>query len=101
MMKLVRPLIKVSIAFWINTSVRVSTELVASSRISILGSAKMARAIVRSCFWPCEMLVRLLVEHRAVALRQRAHEVIDLGRPRSPVDLFVAGPRRGHSGCSP
>ena len=36
--------------FWIWTSVLVSTELVASSRIRIFGSARMALAIVRSCF---------------------------------------------------
>jgi len=41
-------------ASWISTSVRVSTELVASSRIRISGSARNARAIVRSCFSPAE-----------------------------------------------
>ena len=40
----------ISMAFWIWTSVLVSTELVASSRIRIFGSARMALAIVRSCF---------------------------------------------------
>jgi ABC-type multidrug transport system fused ATPase/permease subunit len=34
------------------TSVRVSTELVASSRIRMAGSARKARAMVSSCFWP-------------------------------------------------
>jgi hypothetical protein len=37
------------------TSVRVSTLLVASSRIRIAGSARNARAIVSSCLWPAEM----------------------------------------------
>jgi hypothetical protein len=40
------------IASWMSTSVRVSTELVASSRIRIAGSARNARAIVISCFSP-------------------------------------------------
>jgi hypothetical protein len=56
MTKLVRPVISRSSASWISASVRVSTELVASSRISIGASASMARAIVRSCFSPAEML---------------------------------------------
>ena len=37
---------------WMRCSVRVSTLLVASSKIKILLSARMARAIVSSCFWP-------------------------------------------------
>ena len=57
MMKLVRPRIRLSIAVWIESSVRVSTELVASSRIMIRLSESSARAIVRSCFWPCETFV--------------------------------------------
>ena len=52
--KLVRFFMSSAIAFWISTSVRVSTELVASSRIRICGSARNARAIVSSCFSPCE-----------------------------------------------
>ena len=55
--KLVLPFIKLSIAFWILTSVLVSTELVASSRMRIFGSASIALAIVRSCF----VLVRCLL----------------------------------------
>ena len=39
-------------AFCTSTSVRVSTELVASSRMSTLGLARNARAIVSSCFSP-------------------------------------------------
>ena len=39
-------------ARWISTSVRVSTELVASSRMRMVGSARNARAIVSSCFSP-------------------------------------------------
>ena len=56
MTKLVRPFISVAIARWISTSVRVSTELVASSRMRIGGSARKARAIVRSCRSPWETL---------------------------------------------
>src|SRR5438046_536386 len=42
--KLVRPAISASIAFWISTSVRVSTLLVDSSRMRIARSASTARA---------------------------------------------------------
>ena len=52
--KLVRPCRSDDIACWISTSVRVSTELVASSRIRIAGSDRNARAIVMSCFSPAE-----------------------------------------------
>ena len=45
------------IARWISTSVRVSTDEVASSRIRIGGSARNARAIVSSCFSPADTLV--------------------------------------------
>ena len=41
-----------AIAFWISTSVRVSTELVASSSTRITGSDRNARAMVISCFSP-------------------------------------------------
>jgi len=44
------------IAFCTSTSVRVSTEDVASSRISTEGRARNARAIVSSCFSPAETL---------------------------------------------
>ena len=56
MIKLVRPCIRLSMARWMSTSVRVSTELVASSRISTLESARMARAMVSSCFCPWDTL---------------------------------------------
>ena len=44
----VRPSIRLSMAFWMRSSVRVSTLEVASSRISMRLSAKMARAMVSS-----------------------------------------------------
>ena len=46
MTNVVRPFIRRCMASWISTSVRVSTLLVASSRIRIAGSARNARAIV-------------------------------------------------------
>ncbi|MNV94042.1 hypothetical protein D3C71_1887970 [compost metagenome] len=55
--KLVLPFIKVRMADWMCISVRVSMLLVASSRIRMAGSARMARAMVRS--WRCPWL-RLL-----------------------------------------
>ena len=57
MTKLVRSFMSSAIACWISTSVRVSTELVASSRIRMSGSARNARAMVSSCFSPWETLV--------------------------------------------
>ena len=53
--KLVRPFVSSSMARWIKTSVRVSTEEVASSRISMGAFWSIARAMVRSCFCPAEM----------------------------------------------
>ncbi len=52
--KLVLPFMSSCMAFWMWTSVLVSTLLVASSRMRIAGSARMARAIVSSCLSPCE-----------------------------------------------
>ena len=55
MMKHVLPRIRRSMAFWMRSSVRVSTLDVASSRISSSRCARSARAMVSSCFWPEEM----------------------------------------------
>ena len=52
----VRPSISRSIPFSIRASVRVSMELVASSRISTGGSATAARAMASSCRWPWDRL---------------------------------------------
>ena len=48
--------------------------------MSILGSARMARAIVSSCICPCEILVTF-VDFHGIAFRQRMHEMIDMGGP--------------------
>ena len=52
--KLVRPCIISSNACWIFSSVRVSMELVASSRMSIGGRHSITRAMHSSCRWPAE-----------------------------------------------
>ena len=57
MTKLVRSSRSAAIASWTSSSVRVSTELVASSRIRSDGSARKARAIVINCFSPALMLL--------------------------------------------
>ncbi len=57
MTKLVRSERSAAIARCTSTSVRVSTELVASSRISSDGSARNARAMVISCFSPALTLL--------------------------------------------
>ena len=69
MTKLVRPFMSRAIAFWMSTSVRVSTELVASSRMRIWGSARNARAIVSSCFSPCDRLDASSSMHGVVPVR--------------------------------
>lgn len=56
MTKLVRSLRSAAIACCTSRSVRVSTELVASSRMSSAGSERKARAMVTSCFSPALML---------------------------------------------
>ena len=50
----VRPFMRLSMPAWTRASVRVSMELVASSRIMTGGSATAARAIDSSCACPCE-----------------------------------------------
>ena len=50
--KLVRPSIIRWNAFWMRTSVRVSMEEVASSRMSIGGRQSITLAMHKSCFWP-------------------------------------------------
>lgn len=50
----VLPFMRLSMPAWTRASVRVSMELVASSRIMTGGSATAARAIDSSCAWPCE-----------------------------------------------
>ena len=57
MTKLVRSERSAAIARCTSTSVRVSTELVASSRISNAGSARKARAMVINCFSPALTLL--------------------------------------------
>jgi len=52
MTKLVRPCINRSRLRWIRASVRVSTLEVASSRIRMAGSARIARAIASNWRWP-------------------------------------------------
>ncbi|MNY76233.1 hypothetical protein D3C86_2157490 [compost metagenome] len=57
MTKLVRSVRSAAMAFCTSSSVRVSTELVASSRISSDGLATNARAMVMSCFSPALTLL--------------------------------------------
>ena len=89
--KLVRCERSAAIAFWISTSVRVSTELVASSRIRIVGSARKARAMVSSCFSPALTVPPSSSIMRVVAVGQRVHEAVDVGRPGGLEDLLLGG----------
>ena len=75
MTKLVRPSVSLSIAVWISSSVRVSTELVASSRIRIGESCTIARAIMpisttRSSPWRSSVCsLHNITRRRGVAAR--------------------------------
>ena len=55
----VRPVISASMPRCTMASVRVSMELVASSRIITGGSATAARAMASSCLWPWDRLAPL------------------------------------------
>ena len=66
-----------------------STELVASSRISSDGSDRNARAIVMQLLLARADVAALLVEHRVVAVGQAAHEPVDEGRLGRGVDLLL------------
>jgi hypothetical protein len=94
MTKLVRLDRSAAMARCTSTSVRVSTELVASSRISSDGFDRNARAIVMSCFSPALMLLAVVVDDGVVPVGQAVHEPVDvggLGRGRgSP--LVASGP---------
>ena len=69
---------------WMRASVRVSTLLVASSRIKIAGSARIARAIASSWRWPWLRLLARSERLRLVALRQLADKVIGVGHLAPP-----------------
>lgn len=71
----VLPAVTLPIAFLIISSVMVSTEEVASSRTSILGSAIIARAKDRSCFSPVESRVTALSD---LAVKPFVHLLNDL-----------------------
>ncbi len=109
MTKLVRPRIRRSMAVWMRCSVRVSTLLVASSRIRMRLSARMARAMVSSCFWPW-LTLDVLVQHGVVAAGQGADEVVGpafaarsllVGRVQAGVsDVLAHGALNSHVSCS-
>ena len=71
MTKLVRPFMRDAMAFWISTSVRVSTLLVASSRIRMAGSDEDGARDGEKLALALGDVRGLLVQHRVVA-RQAA-----------------------------
>src|SRR5579872_5994188 len=76
MTKEVRPRISSARPSWISASLSLSSDEVASSRIRMRGLARMALALAAG------ELHSPLADHRVVALRQPAHEVVamrDLG----------------------
>ena len=78
--KLVRPWRSEFIARWISTSVRVSTELVASSRIRIAGPGQERAGDRDQLPLPHADVAALVVEDGLVAVRQGAHEPVDVRR---------------------
>ena len=72
-------------------SVRVSMELVASSRIITGGSATAARAMASSCRWPWDRLGAVAGEHGVVPLGQAADEVVGIGQGGGRLHLFIRG----------
>ena len=89
--KLVRCDRRAAIAFWISTSVRVSTELVASSRIRIVGSARNAAGDREQLLLAGADVAALVVDDRVVAVGQRVDETVDVRRPCRLEDLLVGG----------
>lgn len=87
----VLPSMSWSIPFSISASVLVSTEDVASSRISTGGSATAARAIARSWRWPWERLGSVGGQHRVVAVRQTADEGIRIRNFGRMFNFFLRG----------
>jgi hypothetical protein len=67
MTKLVRSRKSSCRARWILASVRLSTALVASSRMRILGLASIARAMQTNCRWPAEIPPSLFEDNRVEA----------------------------------
>jgi len=74
--------------------VRVSTELVASSRIKIFGSARITRAMVNNCFCPCEILSDSSFRMVIVAVRQCMDEFVAVGGLRCGYNLLAGCAKR-------
>ena len=98
MTKLVRPSISFAMAFWMRTSVRVSTELVASSRIRMARVRQDGAGDGQELLLALREVGGLLVEDRVVAVGQGADEVVRVGgrggARRSPPRSRLRGRRR-------
>ena len=91
MMKLVRPRISPIIPSWMCSSVRASTELVASSSTSRAGEASTARAMAISWRWPWLRLAPALGEHGVVAVGQALDAVVRARERRGAPHLLLGG----------
>ncbi len=87
----VRPAIRRSMPSCTMRSVRVSMELVASSRISTGGSATAARAMASSCRWPCERFAPVACQQSVVAVRKMFDERVGARQLRRSRHLCVGG----------
>ena len=90
--RVVRPFIASRRPRRICASVVASTDAVASSRIRIRGSSRIARAIA-SRWRAARERDPALADHRVVAVRERRDEVVRLRHPRRTLDLLVARER--------
>ena len=90
-----------SSASWMCRSVSVSTLLVASSRIRIRGSCRIARAIDTRCRSPPRQRLPPLAHDGVVPVGELDDEVVRVGRPRRRDHLVRASRPACRTGCSP
>ena len=89
MTKLVRSFISSAMACWMSTSVRVSTELVASSRIRMSRVGQERAGDGEQLLLALRDVGGVVVDHGVVALGQGADEVVHAGGARGGADLVL------------
>lgn len=89
MTKLVRPFISAFIAFWMCTSVRVSTELVASSSMSTDRICENRAGYSQKLTLTLRDIFAVLLEHGLIPVGQSAYEVVNPCGLRRADDLLA------------
>ena len=100
-MKLVRPSIICPKADWILSSVRVSMEEVASSRISIGGERQHHAGDAQKLLLALADAAAVLADHRVVACGQTADEAVGVGGFGGGDDFLLRGIRLCRRRCFP